>query len=154
MKTVFDTLGDKVGRTVHAGETPHVDIDTFIKTVEALNPERIAHPVVAFRAFLKKKDDRGLKLLKERDIVCELCIKSNLLTHAVKDIQEYRTFINTLDDFDIKYTFSTDAPGLQMTTLAQELQLLYENDAATSEQILRALKTADERTFLKRKLSN
>ncbi len=150
MKEVFDEAGGGVGRTVHVGETPHVDLKTFLATVEALDPSRVAHPIVAFRAYWNKKDDRGLKLLKERDIVCELCVKSNLLTRAVADLAEYGRIINTLDEFGIKYTFSTDAPSLQGTSLAEELILLLDNHAATEEQVLRALKTADECSFLPR----
>ena len=148
LKNAYDILPASIGRTAHVGETSHVDIETFIKTVEALNLNRVAHPIVAFRALWENKDDRGLKLLKERAIVCELCVKSNLLTKAVKDLQEYKRIIGTLDDFDIKYTFSTDAPSLQVTSLAEELMLLLNSRAATEEQVLRALKTADQYSFL------
>ena len=148
MKEVFDAAGPGLGRTVHVGETPHIDIETFIKTVEALNPQRVAHPIVAFRALWDRKDDRGLKLLKERGITCELCVKSNLLTGAVKDITEYGRIINTLDDFGIMYTFSTDAPCLQVSSLAEELMMLLVSGAANEEQLLRALATADTVTFL------
>ena len=148
MKEVFSSLDPSLGRTIHVGETTHVDIDTFIKTVEALNPKRVAHPIAAYRALRDKKDDRGLKLIKERDLACELCVKSNLLTGALKNLEEYKGFINTLDDYGIKYTFSTDAPALQVTSLAEELLMLLANNVATPEQILRALKTADEVSFL------
>ncbi len=148
MKIVFDTVGEGIGRTVHVGETPHIDLDTFINTIVALNPHRVAHPIVAFRAYWDRKDDRGLKLLKERDLTCELCVKSNLLTRAVADVKEYGRIINTLDDFEIPYTFSTDAPSLQGTSLAGELLLLLDQGAATPEQILRALKVAHDRSFL------
>jgi adenosine deaminase len=148
MKEAFDAAGPGLGRTVHVGETPHVDIEAYLNTIEALSPSRVAHPIVAFRALWDKKDDRGLKILEERDIVCELCVKSNLLTGAVKSIQEYKRVIDTLDEYGIKYTFSTDAPSLQVTSLADELYLLYQNGSITEEQIHRALKTADENTFL------
>lgn len=150
MKEVFDIVGPSLGRTIHVGETPHIDLETFINTVEGLSPHRVAHPIVAFRSFWDNGDDRGLKLIKERDIVCELCVKSNLLTGAVKDIGEYGRIINTLDDFGIRFTFSTDAPSLQVTSLAAELMLLLENNAATPEQILRGLATAEESSFLPR----
>lgn len=149
MKTVFEAAGP-LKRTVHVGETPHVDIETFLKTVEALEPQRVAHPIIAFRAYWQKKDDRGLKMIKERDLICELCVKSNLLTGAVHDIAEYGRIVNTLDEFGIKYTFSTDAPALQVTSLAEELILLFESGAATEEQILRALGTAEQYSFLPR----
>lgn len=148
MKQAFDTVDASLGRTLHVGETPHVNLKTFIKTIEAINPQRVAHPIEAVRAYWLKKDDRGLKLLKERKISCELCVKSNLLTGAVKNIKEYGRVIDTLDDFEIPYTFSTDAPSLQVSSLAEELTLLLDNKAASPEQILRALKTADKVTFL------
>jgi adenosine deaminase len=148
MRIVFDEAGPGLGRTVHVGETPHVDIETFVKTVETLHPSRVGHPIAAIRALWDKKDDRGLKLLKEREIVCELCVKSNLLTGAVKDIAEYGQIISTLDEYGIAYTFSTDAPSLQGTSLAEELLMLLSQNAATSEQILRALDTAERASFL------
>jgi adenosine deaminase len=148
MKGVFDSVPSRLGKTVHVGETNHVDLEIFIKTIEALNPKRVAHPIAVFEPYWSRKDDRGLKLLKERKIVCELCVKSNLLTRGVPDISTYGRMINTLDDFEIPYTFSTDAPSLQGTSLAQELLLLLDAGAASPEQVLRALKTSDEATFL------
>ena len=148
MRRVFDAVGTKIGRTVHVGETPHVDIETFLKTIDALNPQRVAHPIIAFRALWERKDDRGLKLLAERRIVCELCVRSNLLTSAVKDLAEYGKILQTLDDFGIEYTFSTDAPSLQVTTLAEELLMLLDAKVASTEQILRALEVAERRSFL------
>jgi adenosine deaminase len=148
MRIVFDEAGPGLGRTVHVGESHHVDIETFIKTVETLRPSRVGHPIAAIRALWDKKDDRGLKLLKEREIVCELCVKSNLLTGAVQDIAEYGRIISTLDEYGIAYTFSTDAPSLQGTSLAEELIMLLSQRAATPEQILRALNTAERASFL------
>jgi len=151
MKEIFDSLDPSLGKTIHVGETTHVDIDAFVNTIEALNPRRVAHPIAAYRALRDKKDDRGFKLLKERNIACELCVKSNLLTGALKNLDEYKGFINTLDDYGIRYSFSTDAPALQVTSLAEELLMLLSNKVASPEQILRALKTADEISFLAKK---
>lgn len=148
MKETFESVPQHLGRTVHVGESHHVDIDTFIRTVEAISPQRVAHPIVAFRALWDKKDDRGLKILKERKIVCELCVKSNLLTGAVKDLSEYGQIITTLDEYEIPYTFSTDAPSLQVTSLAEELMLLLNSQAATPEQVLRSLAVAEKCSFL------
>ena len=151
MKAVFASVNPALGRTVHVGETPHVDLETFIRTIEALNPSRVAHPIVAFRAWWEHGDDRGLKLLKERGIVCELCVRSNLLTRAVASVEEYGRVLRTLDEFGIPYTFSTDAPSLQNSSLAEELLLLLQHDAVNEDQILRALRAADEATFIPRR---
>jgi adenosine deaminase len=80
--------------------------------------------------------------------VCELCVKSNLLTSAVKDIEEYGRIIGTLDEYGIPYTFSTDAPSLQGTSLAEELLMLLSARAASPDQILRALQVAEQASFL------
>jgi len=149
MKEVFSILPKTIRKTIHVGETPHVDLDTFIKTVEALEPNRVAHPIIAFRALWTQKDDRGVKLLKDRNLICEFCVRSNLLTRAVENIGEYRRIIDTCDDYEIPYTFSTDAPSLQGNTLAQELLLLLENKAATLDQVLRALQHAEKGTFIR-----
>lgn len=149
MKETFEVIGGRLPRTIHVGETEHVDIETFIKTIEMLNPQRVGHPISAVRAYWRNKDDRGLKLLKERSLVSELCVKSNLLTGALKDLDEYGKMLATLDEFEVPYTFSTDAPALQVTSLASELTMLLEHGAANEEQILRALATADRASFLK-----
>jgi adenosine deaminase len=148
MRIVFEEAGPGLGRTVHVGETPHVDVETFIKTVETLKPSRVGHPIAAVRALWDKRDDRGIKLLKERGIVCELCVKSNLLTGAVKDLPEYGRLLTTLDEYGIEYTFSTDAPSLQGTSLAEEMVMLLTSKAATPEQVLRALAVAERASFL------
>ena len=83
-------------------------------------------------------------MLKERGMTCELCLKPNLLTKAVSSLDEYRRILNTFDEFGIAYTFSTGAPSLQCTSLAEEMILLLDHDAATEEQVLRALKAADD----------
>jgi adenosine deaminase len=148
MRIVFEEAGPGLGRTVHVGETTHVDVETFIKTVEVLKPTRVGHPIAAIRALWDKKDDRGIKILKERGIVCELCVKSNLLTGAVKDLPEYGRILSTLDNYGIEYTFSTDAPSLQGTSLAEELLMLLFSKAATPDQVLKALEVADRASFL------
>lgn len=148
MRIVFEEAGPGLGRTVHVGETPHVDVETFIKTVETLKPTRVGHPIAAVRALWDKKDDRGVKLLKERGIVCELCVKSNLLTGAVKDLPEYGRLLNTLDEYGLEYTFSTDAPSLQGTSLAEEMVMLLTSKAATPAQVLKALHVAERASFL------
>jgi adenosine deaminase len=150
MAEIFHLIPSRLGKTIHVGETGYVDLKTFIRTVEEIQPDRVAHPITAFRAYFEKKDDRGLKLLQERKLACEFCVRSNLLTRAVSDISEYRRIVDACDEYEIPYTFSTDAPSLQGNTLAQELLLLIKHNAASEEQVLRSLKYAEEHTFLKR----
>lgn len=150
MAEIFRLIPSRLGKTIHVGETNYVDLKTFIRTVEEIEPDRVAHPITAFRAYFEKKDDRGLKLLQERKLACEFCVRSNLLTRAVSDISEYRRIVDACDEYEIPYTFSTDAPSLQGNTLAQELLLLIKHNAASEEQVLRSLQYAEEHTFLEK----
>lgn len=149
MREVYDEAGPNLKRTIHVGETPHVDLKTFLSTIEAIEPERVAHPITACRAYWEKGDSSGLDILREREIVCELCVQSNILTGAVSNLEEYRRILDTFDEFGIAYTFSTDGPSLQMTSLASELQALFFAGGVNEEQIIRSFEAAQKATFLK-----
>jgi adenosine deaminase len=149
MAAIFDMAGPRVGRTVHCGETRSVSIETFLATMEALKPHRVGHPLAVARAWWEHQDDRGLKIMAERGIVAELCVVSNLLTKAVEDVSEYRKLLDLFDTYGVGYTFSTDAPALQKTTLASELALLQEKGAITDEQLQRSFRTSQQATFLR-----
>lgn len=150
MAELYRLAGPQVGRTVHCGETSAVDLETFINTIKALNPQRVGHPLTAVRAYCEHEDARGLYLLAERGITAELCLLSNLLTGAIQKIEEYRTVLAAFDQFGIRYTFSTDAPSLQKSTLASEIGSLLHQGVARHQQIEQAFQTAAETTFLHR----
>lgn len=137
-----------LGRTVHCGETPFVDLETFIATIIALEPHRVAHPLAAVHAYWQEGDERGLRLLAERGITCELCPWSNHLTGALP-IERTGALLQLLDEFHIGYTLSTDSPALQKTSLALEIELLLTRGGVQPEQISRAFVTAEATTFLR-----
>lgn len=144
------TGAGSLGRTVHCGETPFVDLETFIATITALEPHRVAHPLTAVHAYWQGGDERGLRLLAERGITCELCPWSNHLTGALP-IERTGAFLRLLDEFHIGYTLSTDSPALQKTSLALEIELLLTRGGVQPEQISRAFATAEATTFLRRR---
>ena len=146
---LYADCGADLGRTIHLGETPHTTIETFINVIKALKPQRVSHPISAIKAFWDKQDARGLELLAQEKIICELCIYSNVLTKAIGSAAEYGKLLNTLDRFNIPYCFSTDSPALQMSTLASEIEYLLADNAITPEQIYNALLTAEKCTFIK-----
>jgi adenosine deaminase len=148
MSEIYALAGQDVGRTVHCGETQAVDLETFKKTLEGLKADRVGHPLVVARAYWENGDTSGLEFLTEHNIVAELCVVSNLLTGAVEDIETYGRLLKLFDEFGVRYTFSTDAPALQKTTLASELQLLLDGGAASSEQLEAAFETAANSSFL------
>ena len=148
MGQLFDLAGPRVGRTIHCGETRAIDIETFLASLKRLRPDRVGHPLVAARAYWEQGDERGLRALAERGLVAELCVVSNLLTGAVESVDTYGRLLETLDRFQIEYCFSTDAPALQKTTLASEIDLLLSRGAASAEQLERSFRTAARATFL------
>lgn len=148
MSELYEIAGSKVGRTVHCGETRTISLETFKRTLAGLKADRVGHPLVVARSYWEDGDASGLEFLTEHNIVAELCVVSNLLTGAVDNINTYGRLLKLFDEFGVRYTFSTDAPALQKTTLASELQLLLDNEAVTPEQLERAFETAAESSFL------
>jgi len=138
-----------LGRTIHCGETPFVNLDTFIATLTSVEPQRVAHPLAAAHAYWQRGDERGLRLLAERGIACELCPWSNHLTGALP-IERTGALLRLLDEFHIGYTISTDSPALQKTSLALEIELLLNRGGVQPEQISQAFAVAEATTFLKR----
>ena len=63
---------------MHTGETQGTGAEGVIAVVERLKPHRIGHGIRA--AY----DESAMKLLRERDVVLELCPTSNLHTKAVE----------------------------------------------------------------------
>lgn len=153
MAELYALAGPKIGRTVHCGETRIVDLETFKKTLTALKANRVGHPLVTARAYWENGDPSGLEFLVENNIVAELCVVSNLLTGAVESPEVYGKLLKLFDEFGVKYTFSTDAPALQKTTLASELQLLLAHGAATPEQLERSFGYAAESSFLPERIA-
>src|SRR5262249_10003017 len=87
MRDLFDGAAGhgvgSLGRTIQCGETPFVDLDPFIATILSVEPQRVGHPLAAAHAYWQRGDARGLRLLAERGITCELCPWSNHLTGAL-----------------------------------------------------------------------
>jgi len=140
--------GGALGRTLHCGETPFVDLDTFLATLTTLEPQRVAHPLTAAHAYWQGGDERGLRLLAEQGISCELCPWSNHLTGALP-IERTGALLRLFEEFHIGYTLSTDSPALQKTSLALEIELLLTRGGVQPEQISRAFATAEATTFLR-----
>src|SRR5215467_1810682 len=128
--------------TVHTGETRGTGAEGVIAVVERLKPHRIGHGIRA--AY----DEAAMKLLKERDVVLELCPTSNLHTRAVDGVAELRHIIRTLWDRGVKITLNTDGPYLLETDMHREVELIESNGILTRDQVDRALACAREYSFI------
>jgi adenosine deaminase len=128
--------------TVHTGETKGTGAEGVIAVVEKLRPHRIGHGIRA--AY----DEEAMKLLKERDVVLELCPTSNLHTKAVDGIAEFTHIVRTFWDRGVKITINTDGPYLLDTDMRREVELVERNGILTPEQVDQTLAWARQYSFL------
>ena len=98
--------------TAHAGETGGPE---SIWAALDLGVERIGHGIAAAR------DAKLLSHLRERDIPLEICITSNLVTGAVKSLDEHP--LRRLFDAGVPIILNTDDPAMFGCTLAGEYRL-------------------------------
>lgn len=148
-KTVpqYEDLFEKARRaglktTVHTGETAGTGADGVMAVVERLKPSRIGHGIRAVW------DPAAMRILKERDIVLELCPTSNLHTKAVEGIKEFEHIVRTFWDHGVKITFNTDGPYLLDTDMQKEISLVESNRILTPEQVNQTLAWAREYSFI------
>ncbi|HMK72981.1 MAG TPA: adenosine deaminase, partial [Myxococcaceae bacterium] len=128
--------------TVHTGETADTGAEGVMAVVERLKPHRIGHGIRA--AY----DESAMRVLREREVVLELCPTSNLHTHAVSGVDELRHIVQTLLDRRVKLTLNTDGPYLLETDMQSEVDLVEKHGIMTPEQVDRALATAREASFI------
>ena len=133
---------------MHWGETPHTGIEIFKEGIIAVQPQRVGHPLTAVLHYWETKDDSGLKLMAQKNIVAELCLYTYYLEKLLPP-DKVKDLLNTLDDYGVRYTFSTDSACLHGVTLAEEFGYLLVHGYATQEQLLRALKVAEETSFVR-----
>lgn len=100
--------------TIHAGETGIGK--NVLEAVDLLGAERIGHGV-----FIKGCAE-AYKIVKERQIVLEMCPTSNVQTKAVQHYSEHPIYQFHKDG--IKVTINTDNRTVSDTTMAKEIHLV------------------------------
>ncbi len=128
--------------TVHTGETRGTGAEGVIAVVDRLRPHRIGHGIRA--AY----DEAAMRLLREQDVVLELCPTSNLHTHAVSGVDELKHIVQTFLDRGVKLTLNTDGPYLLETDMQTEVALVERHGIMTPDQVDRALALAREYSFI------
>ena len=128
--------------TVHTGETRGTGAEGVIAVVDRLRPHRIGHGIRA--AY----DEAAMRLLREQDVVLELCPTSNLHTHAVSGVDELKHIVHTFLDRGVKLTLNTDGPYLLETDMQSEVDLVERHAIMTPDQVDRALALAREYSFI------
>ncbi|WP_160723647.1 adenosine deaminase [Bacillus sp. USDA818B3_A] len=114
--------------TIHAGETGIGK--NVLEAVELLGAERIGHGV-----FIKECDE-AYRIVKEKQVVLEMCPTSNVQTKAVQDYSAHPIFKFYKDG--IKVTINTDNRTVSDTTMAKEIYLV-NNEFDLSEEDYRQI---------------
>ncbi|HTS82780.1 MAG TPA: adenosine deaminase [Myxococcaceae bacterium] len=128
--------------TVHTGETSGTGAEGVIAVVDRLRPHRIGHGIRA--AY----DEAAMRLLREQDVVLELCPTSNLHTHAVSGVDELKHIVQTFLDRKVKVTLNTDGPYLLETDMRSEVALVERHGIMTPDQVDQSLAWAREYSFI------
>ena len=136
--------------TIHAGEADGPD---SVKDAIEFGAKRIGHGVRIYQ------DPEVEKLVKDEQIVLEMCPTSNRQTHAVEDMSTY-PFMKYLKE-GIKVTLNTDDMGIEGTTLAKEFRYMEKTFGLTPEQekiillnsVNAAFTTDEVKNDLKKKLN-
>lgn len=127
--------------TAHSGETD--DTNDMWECVEYAKPDRIGHGIRA--AYDKKL----MRVLRDRDIVLEVCPFSNLMTKAVKDVAHLRFILQTLYDNGVKITINTDWPEMiKDAHLVKQYEFLERENILTRQQLDQTIKWSFQYSFI------
>lgn len=113
---LFKIAKDKnIPFTIHAGENgPAREVEKAIQ----IGAKRIGHGIHAI------EDQKVLKLIKEKNILLEICPTSNVQTNAVSIYQEHPIY--ELYQNQIPLNINTDNITVSNITITEEYQKLYE----------------------------
>ncbi len=129
-----------LGITVHAGETGGPG--EVREAIEALEPDRIGHGIGS------AEDPQVMAMLREREIVLEVCPSSNLNTGVIGDVDELRRVMRRIVEERVPFTVSTDGPEMLRSYLRNELNLLLRTDSLTLDEAREAIRRGYEASFL------
>ena len=121
-----------LGVTIHVGEEGATGAEEIGEVVESLRPDRIGHGILA------ANDPALMALLREAEIVLEICPTSNLLTKALADEAAIRATFRAFVEHGVAFTIATDGPEMMGTHLRDELELLERIGALDSAELREA----------------
>jgi adenosine deaminase len=99
--------------TVHSGESPSPQAGNWVRdSIEILGATRIGHGVQSIHHA------DIIKLLKEKNVLLEICPYSNYLTQAFKTYKENP--LKQLKDLGVAVAISSDDPGMFASVLSDD----------------------------------
>ena len=150
-KGLFKKAKDAViGLTVHAGEAG--DPLNVKEAVMDFHADRIGHGIRSI------EEESVMDMLRERDVMLEVCITSNLHTGVVKSLNEHP--LKKIKDSKVPFCLNTDDPAVSALCLTDEYCKAVADFGFTVEDLnkmnISALDHAfyPDKDFLKKKLSS
>jgi adenosine deaminase len=129
---------DGLGVTIHSGEDSSAE--HVRRTLETFQATRIGHGVQIVN------DPAVMKLVKDRDVVLEVCPTSNWLTNIVKKIEDHP--LRALYDQGVKVTLNSDDPHIMNINLIHEYEVVAQKLGFTGPEFMQMNKWALEKSFL------
>jgi adenosine deaminase len=141
---VEEARGAGLGVTIHVGEEGgEFGRDEIGEVVEVLRPDRIGHGILA------AGDPELMRLLRDAEVVLEICPTSNLLTKALPDEGAIRDVFRTFVERGVRFTIATDGPEMMRTHLRDELDLLLRIGALTQDELEDANRRGHDASFVR-----
>jgi len=127
--------------TIHAGEEPVPSAPAEVRAaIETLGATRIGHGIHII------DDESVMSLMRQQNIVLEVCPTSNWLTSSVPSIREHP--IKRLINAGIAVTINSDDPGLFGIDLCHEYEILHTEHGFTMDDFERCNDIAAAHSFL------
>ncbi len=135
-----------LGVTIHVGEEGgDLGVQEIAEVVEALQPDRIGHGILAAR------DPTLMTAIREAGVTLEICPTSNLLTKALADEAAVRETFRTFVEHGVPFTIATDGPEMMRTHLRDEFELLLRIGALDEDELRAANERGHEASFVERR---
>jgi adenosine deaminase len=135
-----------LGVTIHVGEEGgELGVAEIAEVVEALQPDRIGHGILAAR------DAALMDSIREAGVTLEICPTSNLLTKALADEAAVRDTFRAFIDNGVRFTIATDGPEMMRTHLRDEFELLLRIVALDESELRAANERGHEVSFVGRR---
>ncbi|SOV79884.1 adenosine deaminase [Plasmodium reichenowi] len=118
-KDIFDNIREEgIPLSVHAGEDVTIpNLNSLYTAINLLHVKRIGHGIRV------SESQELIDLVKEKDILLEVCPISNVLLNNVKSMDTHP--IRMLYDAGVKVSVNSDDPGMFLTNITDNYEELY-----------------------------
>ena len=133
-----------LGVTIHVGEEGgEMGREEIGQVLEVLRPDRIGHGILA------AGDSELMRILRDTEVVLEICPTSNLLTKALPDEDAVRDVFRTFVENGVRFSIATDGPEMMRTHLRDELELLLRIGALSEDELADANRRGHDASFVR-----